>query len=250
MATLGLLGTTEQCARNLERRLSALAECPVRLVISSRAKRLLMQVEPNTRGVRVTIPVGARESDASAFVESHRGWIHAALRRTPERIKFVVGGKLMVLGVPRRVTQDERTRFRAFLRDGEDGPEIRVGKTDFVERHVTDLLRDLAHAEMGALSRIKATSIGKAVRSVRIGDFASQWGSCSASSDLTYSWRMVLAPLEILDYLVAHEVAHLVELNHSVRFWRLCKSLSGISPAKARSWLRVNATRLLLYGAA
>ena len=96
-------------------------------------------------------------------------------------------------------------------------------------------------------SRELALRVGRRVSGVRLGDPKSRWGSCSPEGGLSYSWRLILAPPFVLDYVVAHEVAHLVELNHGRRFWRLVAELVGDIDAP-RAWLRANGTRLLRHG--
>jgi predicted metal-dependent hydrolase len=128
------------------------------------------------------------------------------------------------------------------------GTELHVaGQREHVARRVRDWLRAQARMELSTRSRTCAARIGRVIARVRIGDPKSRWGSCSAKGGLAYSWRLLLAPPEVVDYVVAHEVAHLVEHNHGRRFWALVDSLTqATQPAKL--WLRRHGNTLLRYG--
>ena len=102
--------------------------------------------------------------------------------------------------------------------------------------------------DLDAASRRHAAALGVAIKRIAVRDQSSRWGSCSNSGVLSYSWRLILAPPFVLDYLAAHEVAHLVELNHSPRFWRLVRRVYP-DAQRAKVWLDVHGTDLHRYGA-
>lgn len=221
---------------------------PVEFTRSAKAANLTMRVDSRRRHLRVTLPPNARAHRVEAFLRGHEGWIRAQAAKVPDRVPFLPGSVVPVLGLPRTIRQLEGERFPARLADGPDGPAIEVGRTEYVETKVLALLRSEAARKLGRLTRVKAEAIGKAVRGVTIKDTTSRWGSCSSTGDIAYSWRIVMAPPEIVDYLAAHEVAHLAEMNHGPRFWRICRSLSGIDPDRANGWLQAHGTRLMRYG--
>ena len=99
------------------------------------------------------------------------------------------------------------------------------------------------------LFRSKAGRVERPVKRISLRDSRSRWGSCGPDGGLSFSWRLVFAPPSVLDYLVAHEVAHLVYLNHSARFWSLAEALCDGPMAEPRAWLRANGETLLQYGA-
>ena len=115
-------------------------------------------------------------------------------------------------------------------------------------RRVRDYLKREAKRDLEAASRLAAQGLGIKIGRVSVRDQSSRWGSCSSTGVLSYSWRLILAPPFVLDYLAAHEVAHLVELNHSRRFWRL---VDGICPhmRRAKAWLDAHGSDLHRYGA-
>jgi predicted metal-dependent hydrolase len=116
-----------------------------------------------------------------------------------------------------------------------------------VARRVADFLKREAKRDLEAASRAAAEKLGVRLRRIAIRDQTSRWGSCSAEGVLSYSWRLILAPPFVLDYLAAHEVAHLVEMNHSRRFWRLVERLYP-DVARAKAWLDAHGAELHRYG--
>jgi hypothetical protein len=112
---------------------------------------------------------------------------------------------------------------------------------------VRDHLMATARGELARRARALSARIGHKIARVRVRDTTSRWGSCSTAGSLSFSWRLILAPEPVLDYVVAHEVAHLVEMNHGPRFWRLVESLAPESAAP-RAWLARHRSRLLSYG--
>ena len=121
------------------------------------------------------------------------------------------------------------------------------GGPDHVARRVRDHLVRFARQELARRARIHAARIGRTVNRITVRDTKSRWGSCSASGSLSFSWRLILAPEPVLDYVVAHEVAHLVEMNHSARFWKLVRTMVA-DPASQRAWLKRHRAELLSYG--
>lgn len=126
--------------------------------------------------------------------------------------------------------------------------EIRVrGDPAHAARRVRDHLVAIARRELTDRARRLAPQIGREVAQVNVRDTKSRWGSCSGQGNLSFSWRLILTPEAVLDYVVAHEVAHLAEMNYSPRFWRLVESLSPNS-AVPRAWLKRHRSRLFSYG--
>jgi predicted metal-dependent hydrolase len=126
--------------------------------------------------------------------------------------------------------------------------EIRVGgEPEFVARRVRDFLITESRTELAARARTKAAILGKRVAAVTVRDTRTRWGSCASSGRLSFSWRLILTPEAVFDYVVAHEVAHLQEMNHSRRFWALVATLTPEVEAP-RTWLKANGPRLLRFG--
>ena len=218
---------------------------PVAIRVSARARRLLLRVDAARRQIEVVLPSGVPPEQGVRFVEAQRGWIAARLGALPMPVAFAEGAVVPVFGVPHRIRRDP---------DGVGPPvaiangEIRVrGRPEHVGRRVRDHLAHLAGAELSRRARAAAARVGGRVARVTIRDTTSRWGSCSAAGNLSFSWRLVLAPEAVVDYVVAHEVAHLVEMNHGPRFWALMRTLHP-DPAAARAWLQRHRSLLFSYG--
>jgi predicted metal-dependent hydrolase len=126
--------------------------------------------------------------------------------------------------------------------------EIRVrGDPIHLPRRVRDYLAAFARDELARRARPLAARIGHQITRVSVRDTRSRWGSCSAKGNLSFSWRLIFAPEEVVDYVVAHEVAHLAEMNHGPRFWRLVETLAP-GNARQRRWLDRHRAELLSYG--
>jgi predicted metal-dependent hydrolase len=219
---------------------------PVAIRVSPRARRLSLRIDVASRGVELVLPRRAPAEAAIEFVARHRGWIAARLAAMPPPSRLIDGAIVPVLGVPHRVRQvTERAAAPVAIIDG----EIRVrGAPAHLPRRVVDHLKTLARRECTARARDLAARLGKSVTRVGVRDPKSRWGSCSSTGALSFSWRLVMAPEAVLHYVVAHEVAHLVEMNHSPRFWRVVASLVP-DTATPRAWLKRHRMELLSYGA-
>jgi hypothetical protein len=218
---------------------------PVTIRISARARRLLLRVDAASRTVELVLPRGIGAEQGLRFVASHRGWIAERLGALPQRVPFADGAIVPVLGTPHRIRREtDRSAPTVTIADG----EIRVrGEEAHVARRVRDCLVRLAKEELARRAQSHAARIGKTVARVSVRDTKSRWGSCSGSGNLSFSWRLVFAPEAVIDYVVAHEVAHLAEMNHGPRFWRVVASLTP-EHTTARAWLKRHRSRLLAYG--
>jgi predicted metal-dependent hydrolase len=229
-----------------QRRADGLAlGAPVALRFSPRARRLLLRMDAATRRFDLVLPRGLPPETALKFLEAQRGWIAARLDALPVRVPFVEGAVVPVSGVPHRIRREhDPAAPPVAIVDG----EIRVrGGPEHVARRVRDHLTRLAAQQLTARARLHAARIGGKVTRVTVRDTKSRWGSCSSSGALSFSWRLILAPEPVMDYVVAHEVAHLAEMNHSARFWKLVRAMVD-DPAAQRAWLKRHRAELLSYG--
>jgi len=217
----------------------------VSIRVSSRARRIALRVDAAERKVELVLPPGVPTSQGLRFLAAKRGWIAARLAALPQPVPFAEGVIVPVLGIPHRIRREDNPAAPPVaIRDG----EIRVrGDPAHLERRVRDYLVAMARAEFADRARPLAARIGRKLARVGVRDTKSRWGSCSGRGNLSFSWRLVFAPEPVIDYVVAHEVAHLAEMNHGPRFWRLVESLSPDSAA-ARAWLKRHRSRLFSYG--
>jgi len=218
---------------------------PLAIRVSPRARRLLLRVDAAVRRVDLVLPLGVPAEHGLKFLAAQRGWIAARLEALPPSVPFVEGAIVPVFGVPHRIRREGDPAAAAVaIIDG----EIRVrGEPAHIARRVRDHLVGVARRELGRRARLCAARIDRKVLRVAVRDTRSRWGSCSAAGSLSFSWRLLLAPEAVIDYVVAHEVAHLVEMNHGPRFWRLVQSLVP-DVAPQRAWLKRHRNRLFAYG--
>ncbi len=220
---------------------------PVTIRVSRRARRIALRVMTAERGVELVLPRGVPKKRGLDFLAAKRGWVAARLDALPLPVPFAEGAIIPVLGVPHRVccVRDPAAPTVAI-----GGGEIRVRDgSSGIARAVRAHLVALARSELARRAQSCAARIGRQAARIGVRDTRSRWGSCSAGGSLSFCWRLVLAPESVLDYVVAHEVAHLVEMNHGPRFWRLVHSLCPDSAA-ARAWLKRHRAELFSYGAA
>lgn len=218
----------------------------VTMRLNPRARRLIVKVHPSTGEVTVVAPSQRSLDRALDFARGEGPWIARQLQRVPEQVHLAPGARIPFRGVECMVLQAEAGRGSVW--QDEDG-QIRVrGRAEHAPRRLLDFLKREARRTLDERSMQFAARLGTKPRRVAVRDTASRWGSCSVTGSISYSWRLIFAPGFVLDYVVAHEVAHLIEMNHGPRFWRLVKSLTPDIVAP-QVWLRKNGVALHRYGA-
>jgi predicted metal-dependent hydrolase len=223
----------------------ATSAVPVRR--SARARRLILRIDPASGGAVVTVPAGVRMLEVERFVGRHAGWIAARLSRVPPPAPFRDGAIIPLRGEPSRIVH--RPGRGLIMADDSFG-EMRIvvpGAAEHLVRRLGDWLKREARRDICEAVERHAGRLGRRPSAVRIGDPASRWGSCSSRGVLAFSWRLVLAPPVVLDYLAAHELAHLAEMNHGPAFWRLVADLHP-DHVPSRAWLRRNGPALHAVG--
>jgi predicted metal-dependent hydrolase len=222
----------------------------VRLSRHRRARRYTLRIHATTREVVLTIPPRGNVKEAKAFAERHGGWIAARLGRLPEAVPLTHGTVLPLRDVRHRIVHRKGARGTVWREFDERGNRLVcvAGDTPHVARRIQDFLKREAKRDLEVAAYRYADMLGVTIKRISVRDQSSRWGSCSTTGVLSFSWRLVLAPPFVLDYLAAHEVAHLVEMNHSRRFWRQLKRLCP-SMARAKVWLDVHGPDLHRYGA-
>jgi predicted metal-dependent hydrolase len=218
---------------------------PLAIRVSHRARRIGLRFDAAERRVELVLPRGVPVSHGLRFLATKRGWIAARLEALPPPVPFAEGAIVPVLGaaLPIRRAIDPTAPPVAI-----GGGEIRVrGDPMHLARRVRDHLTAMARDELARRAHQLAPRIGRSVKGVSVRDTKSRWGSCSGGGNLSFSWRLIFAPEPVIDYVVAHEVAHLAEMNHGPRFWHLVESLSPDSAAP-RAWLKRHRSQLFSYG--
>ena len=221
---------------------------PLNVRVNPRARRIIVKVHPSTGDVSVVAPSARAINPAIDFARAERDWIAERLSRIPPAVPFAPGAVVPYRGVEHVIRWSGVKRGLVTIDQDAWRPTIRVaGGLEFVGRRLEDWLKRQARFHLTRKIEIYAEMLGVKVRRLTIRDGASRWGSCSSTGALSFSWRLIMAPSMVLDYVAAHEVAHLKEMNHGPRFWRHVERLVGDS-TKAQDWLRENGSHLHRYG--
>ena len=221
----------------------------VRVRRHRQARRYTLRVHAASREIILTMPPRGSLREAKEFAQKHGGWIAARLYRLPEAKPFAHGAIVPVRGIDHRIVHRPGVRGTVWAETDEAGEPLLcvAGEVPHVDRRIGDYLRREAHRDLEAASSRAAVQLGVAIKRISVRDQSSRWGSCSTTGVLSYSWRLILAPPFVLDYLAVHEVAHLIEMNHSPRFWRLVSSICADSN-RAKAWLDAHGGDLHRYG--
>jgi predicted metal-dependent hydrolase len=216
------------------------------------ARRFTLRVRFAARDAVLTMPSRASMRDARAFVESHAAWIAARLNRLPATIPFAHGSVVPLRGVDHALIHLAGRRGTVWIEErGDAEPRLALcvaGHSEHMHRRVQDHFKHEARRDLENAVARHTTALGLPPRGVGLRDTVSRWGSCSSSGSLNFSWRLIMAPPFVLDYLAAHEVAHLVHLDHSPRFWSLARRLCPETD-RAETWLSAYGAHLHKYGA-
>jgi predicted metal-dependent hydrolase len=211
---------------------------------SARARRVSLRIDPASGAVVVTLPMRAARHAGMALLMDHAHWVSDRLAALPAALKLCDGAAVPFCGTPHEIRHVPTGRGGAWIA----GEQIHVaGAPEFLARRVLDLLRAEARRRLGAAAVAKAALIGRQPSKVTVKDTRTRWGSCAPDGALAFSWRLVMAPEHVQDYVVAHEVSHLRHMNHGPRFWALVDELTPHA-AIAIPWLRGEGSRLLRVG--
>lgn len=236
-----------------------IAGARVRLKVSPRASRVSLRIDQTRREVIASAPSQKRLHEAVAFAGQRAQWIATHIGALPRPITLQPGDVIEVFGQPHRL-EPARSRLTAGFYEGEDGHAVlrAFGSDDAFARSVVRLLKRHALQVLTERTAAHAAALARPMPKVAVADAKGRWGSCRPARPMTratagdhgsirYSWRLVLAPYEVADYVAAHETAHLLEANHSPRFWALVRRLFG-AEVGPRAWLRQHGARLHAFG--
>lgn len=211
---------------------------------SRRARRVSLRIDPRGGAVVVTLPPRAGRNAGVALLMDHANWVAERLAALPGEIPFADGAVIPLHGIDHRIRHHPGRGVPVRV---EERDILVSGDAEFLPRRVADFLRAEARRRLSALVAQKAAQAGLVARRLTVKDTRSRWGSCAASGNLAFSWRLVMAPRHVQDYVAAHEVAHLRHMNHGPRFWALANELTPHTDA-AVVWLRTEGPRLLRIG--
>ena len=212
---------------------------------NARAQRYKITLD-SRHGIVLTVPKRGKWADAQAFLIAQHNWL-AARQHHIAQPKLIDDGEFIPLrGTETLINATGRVRGRPELEPGEPPVLHMPGAIEHIGRRTVDWLKAEAKTELTLRSHIHAQNLGVKYRSISMRDQATRWGSCSSKGRLNYNWRLIMAPSFVLDYVAAHEVAHLIEMNHSDRFWaQVERTLPDMS--RGRAWLKAHGRTLFAY---
>ncbi|MGI9393557.1 MAG: M48 family metallopeptidase [Boseongicola sp.] len=206
---------------------------------SVRARRMTLRVSQLDGRATLTVPRGTSDRLASKFLRDNATWLDRARSRLPETVTVGAGTMLPIEGRMMRV-QSGPVKVAKIYKDQIVAPESKTAIA------LQSALKGAARTQLETRVAFHADAIGRNAAKLTIRDPRSRWGSCSAAGNLMFSWRLIMAPPEILDYVAAHEVAHLQEMNHSLAYWNIVQRLFP-NYKSARRWLRSEGNQLHRY---
>ena len=217
---------------------------PVRIRRNTRARRIILRVDSNIYGAVITLPSWTSEREALLMVQDKSDWLLTKLDNIPTKIPFKNGVQIPFLGEYHTVSHDPT--HKGVVKKA--GKEIRLGgREEHLPRRLGDWLRKEAKIIIQPKAMVMAKKLNGKIGRISIRDTTSRWGSCAASGNLSFCWRLILTPEWVLNYVVAHEVSHLRHMNHGVEFWQTVANLN-VRVDAARAWLSKNAQQLHRYG--
>ncbi len=231
---------------------------PVTVRENPRAQRMTLRVSGTHRGAVLTVPPHADLQDASKFLQKHADWIRRKMSDLPKAVPFADGAIIPLRGVAHQIAFVGPVRSRAVVwvepgreaqgADAGEYPRLCVkGSLEHAPRRLLDWLKAQARQDLAEACAVHAARLGLSYRKITIRDQATRWGSCSSTGTLSFSWRLILAPHFVLDYVAAHEVAHLREMNHSPAFWAQVRATLP-DMDHGREWLKRFGVELHRYG--
>lgn len=223
----------------------------VRLVVNPRARNISVRIDPARREAIATAPSNRQLKRAAQFAAERAGWIARELARLPDGIALLPGAQAPLRGIMHELVYEHgrgAPRIEPATRLG-DAPRLIAPApiADLFEKRLMRFYKAEARADLDARVAEYSALLGVKAARIQVKETRSRWGSCSADGVLAFSWRVVLAPAFVLDYLAAHETAHLKEMNHSRRFWALVKRCMP-DFERGRLWLSEHGAALHAIG--
>lgn len=221
----------------------------VRLVVNQRARHISVRIDPTRREAIATAPSQRQLKHAAQFAAERAGWIASELARLPQGVQLTPGARIPLRGVT-HILAHEHGRGASRIEAGEP-PRLVTPAPDVAlfESRLLRFFKDQARADLQVRVAQHAATLGVKPLRLQVKELRSRWGSCSIDGVLSFSWRLVLAPPFVLDYLAAHETAHLKEMNHSRRFWTQVRRCMG-DYERGRAWLHEHGSVLHAVGLA
>jgi predicted metal-dependent hydrolase len=218
----------------------------VRLEVNAKARRLIIRLDERRREAVAVAPTSRQIEAAAAFAAERVDWISSRLQHLPEVTLFEDGETIQYKGEDCQITLEGEGRI-ARLYPGNPRILSVPGDPETTQSRVVRFLKKQAKAELTRAVTKHCETLRVTNAGISVKDTRSRWGSCTVDGQLSFSWRLIMAPPEVLDYVAAHECAHLREMNHSAKFWAL---VARCCPdwQRQRAWLRLHGTELQAAG--
>lgn len=220
---------------------------PVKLIVNPRARHVSVRIDPTRREAIATAPSKRHLKHAAQFAAERAGWIAHELSRLPQGVQLTPGARVPLRGVEHELVYEH----------GRAAPRVEAGEiarliapapdVALFEPRLLRFFKDQARADLAARVAVHAQTLGVKPARLQVKELRSRWGSCSSDGVLSFSWRVICAPAFVLDYLAAHEVAHLREMNHSRRFWAHVRKCMP-DYESGRAWLHEHGCALHAIG--
>lgn len=218
---------------------------PLVIKRNQRAKRICLRYNPSAHAINLTLPKHTHLNEGLRFLNQKSEWLLYVLQEMPSKKQIKPGVVIPIFGEKVRIRHTPELSCRWMLKDGQ---LMISGKRSHFEQKVMEAIKKMARTHLDELARHQAARIHKRVNRLCVRDTKSRWGSCSSTGNLSFSWRLIFAPYEVLQYVVAHEVAHLRHMDHSPKFWELCSFLYPEQEI-AKTWLRLHGKELYRFNA-
>lgn len=232
--------------------MSLILDFPLNIIRTDRKKTASIAIK--NEAVQLTVPAELSEERIEELIRKRTPWIREKLKTqsltaNPKPKEYIDGESFSYLGRNYRLKLEQAITKTAKLKNGRlivNVPTLpRNGLFGgYIETSINGWYRKQALKHLREKSQRLSKQIGVEPKSIEVADFRARWGSCSPSGDLTYNWRIISASHKIIDYVVAHELCHLIEHNHSPRFWQLVERIIP-DYRERREWLRRNGETLL-----
>ena len=209
---------------------------------------MALRMDNHKRTMNLVVPEKVPLDKAWRFAFEHKEWIETKISEIPTPVAFEHGAILPIFGKERMLDISSCTRLKTARLSIEENRLIVPLNNKETSPRIVRFLKKETKTSIERLALTKAEIINKPIKSIQIRDTKSRWGSCGSKGQISFYWRLIFAPWESLDYVVAHEIAHLSHLNHGKEFWALCEELSE-DYATGKEWMRKNGHTLLMrYG--
>ena len=218
---------------------TTLGDIPLKILVNAKAKSMKLRLSKDGEAVLV-LPKWTPKCMGIAFAQKNLDWLKAHKEKIGTPRQFENGTRIELLGTTYMIEHNPQARGGVFIKDDK---LIVTGDIEYLHRRVRDFVKKQAYGYIQEKAIQMASQLGEKPAKITLRDTSSRWGSCSSNKNLSFCWKLALAPTFVLDYIIAHEVAHLVQMNHSDAFWAVVAKIDT-NRAAAGIWLRKNGAAL------